>query len=556
MKYVVFSLLSVSLLFAGTHDVSIDEFGTELPGNRSGYTAPPGVLDPTTLEDINDPTSNFEYLSPVERAVSVFREDEDYSEWPDYDWADDVTVYAGRVGTGQDFDVDETNGNIFAIFDTDLTTGDSLLVYRSTDGGETWLFFCIGGTNNNGSISNPKIRVVRDGSGNSWLIMMGIWNETGDDILWTSKCRTDGTLFSFEQVATDVKFADLDADVGTGAYAYVTYVQDVTNSSIRAARNAIDGVGWIDDANIFAIPGVANPHPAIAAAASGHVSIALIYDSASDLPEIRLKRSTNYASSWLSTLAVDPPGSWDDLHDVDIAYDHDPAPYTGWITVTFEFTTSDNFGYYLSTNSGEAWSWESLFSSGYDENLGSIRARKVGWQGVTVSYNVDPGDSTMFSWAPANNPTSFTSPVRINDFNATSQWPATAGWNGNAYSGILYSAFTLNYNLMFDYWNNTGIDGAPEATAPGMIHNAPNPFNATTNISFNLTQNTPVTISIYNVAGHLVTTLADKQSFNEGSNSVQWNGQNESGTSVSPGVYFCRLSANGINQTHRMLMVR
>ena len=84
-----------------------------------------------------------------------------------------------------------------------------------------------------------------------------------------------------------------------------------------------------------------------------------------------------------------------------------------------------------------------------------------------------------------------------------------------------------------------------------MIQNVPNPFNATTNISFNLANSSPVTISIYNIAGQLVSTLADNQSFNEGSHSVQWDGQ-----SFSPGVYFCHLSADGISQTHRMLMVR
>jgi hypothetical protein len=557
MKYIVFSLLSVSLLFAGTYESSTDEFWGELSGNPeiAGYKAPPEPLDPTTLEDINDPSSNFEYLSPIERAIPR-EEEEGYSEWPDYDWANDVLVYPIRVGSGQDFDVDETNGDIYAIFDTDHATGDSLVVCRSTDGGANWSFFSLGGTNTDGSISNPKIRVARDGSGDSWVVMMGIWHETGDDILWSSRRKTNGTSFMFEQVVSDVKFADMDADVGTGAYVYVTYVEDETISSIRAVRNAIGGGGWVDDLNIWNNPRVTNPHPAIAAAAGGNVSVAFIYDPTTNVPDIRNKRSTNYGASWHSAEQVEPPGSWVDLHDVDIAYDHGPAPYTGWITVTFEFSTTDNFGYFLSTDSGLNWNWESVFTWADDENHGSIRAKKAGWQGVTVAYNVDPGDSTMFSWALASNPTNFTPAVRINDHRATGLWPATAGWNGHTYSAILYSAYMQNYNPMFDWWGNTGIDGAPEATAPGMIQNAPNPFSATTNISFSLTQSSPVTISIYNVAGQLVTTLADNQSFNEGSNSIQWDGRNESGTSVSPGVYFCRLSANGISRTHRMLMVR
>jgi len=160
----------------------------------------------------------------------------------------------------------------------------------------------------------------------------------------------------------------------------------------------------------------------------------------------------------------------------------------------------------------------------------------------------------MFSWASEATPESFSTPERINEFNATGYWPAAAGWNGS-YSGVLYTDWPGGYRLMFDWFANLGIEDA-NPMGPGQIRNAPNPFNATTNISFNLNQSSPVSISIYNIAGQLVNTLADNQSFNEGSNSIQWNGCGESGTRVSPGVYFCRLNANGISQTHRMLLVK
>ncbi|MCD4775987.1 MAG: T9SS type A sorting domain-containing protein [Candidatus Aegiribacteria sp.] len=550
MKYMILCLLSFSLLFAGTSE-DLEILSTENSGGID-YVAPPEPLDPATLSDINDPSSAFEYVSPIERATIWGYEGS--SVWPDYDWDNDIIVYPGRVGTGQDFDIDEITGDIYAIFDTNHFTGDSLVVYRSQDGGATWSFF-IYGSNVDGSISFPKIRVVKDGSGNSWVVMMGVWIESGDNVLWTRRVRTNGTSAVWEQAASDVYYADMDADVGNGAYAYITYVVDETIQSIRAVRNAIGGAGWVDDANIYGNPRVTNPRPAVAAGAGGNVSIALIYDPTSDVPEIRIKRSTDNASSWLASEEVMGSGSWDDLENVDIAYNHS-GTQVGWITVTFEFGSNDNFGYYHSANSGVSWAYGSLFSTGKDERLGSIRARKT-TGALTVAYNVDPGDSVMFCWAAAGDPTNFTIPLRINDFNATGNWGPCAGWNGSGYSAILYTNFTSNYRLMYDWYSNVGIDDSPEGSVePGMIRNTPNPFSASTNISFNLAQSSPVTISIYNIAGQLVRTLADNQSFNGGSNSVLWDGNSFSGTAVSPGVYFCRLNADGISQTHRMMMVR
>ena len=563
MKYTVLSLLTVSLLSAAVYEgtnedlgieINPDPFsvGTRLLDNPGGvnYIAPPEPLDPATLTDMNDPTSAYGYRSPVERAISY--EDEGSSEWPEYDWYDDVEIYHGKVGTGQDFDVDVLTSDIYAIFDTDHMTGDSLVVYRSQDNGVTWGFF-VYLLNTDGSISNPKIRVAIDASGITWVVMMGIWNEPGVDELWTKRCKPDGTSATFEQVCSDVNFADMDAGISYTSV-HITYVPDGTQN-VRAVRNLLDGNGWVSDCNILSPTGF-TPRPAIAVGADGNVSVASITDIYSATPQVRVNRSTNWGESWNTSVPVSN-STVSAMQNVDIAYTHNHSPQTGWITVTY-CLSNDNFGFYYSTDSGENWTYGSLFpGSGTDENLGNIRTEKNLNPDidVAIAYNVDPGDSTMFSLIGSTAPSTFTTPVRINDFNATGYWPATAGWNGNSFASVLYTDWINNYRLMYDWWCNLGIDDASVVT-PGMIQNAPNPFNATTNISFNLAQNSPVTISIYNIAGQLVTTLADNQSFNEGSNSVQWDGQNESGTRVSPGVYFCRLNANGISQTHRMLMVR
>ena len=58
-----------------------------------------------------------------------------------------------------------------------------------------------------------------------------------------------------------------------------------------------------------------------------------------------------------------------------------------------------------------------------------------------------------------------------------------------------------------------------------LFSNFPNPFNPSTNISYNLSSNGRVKVSIHDMLGRLVTTLIDK-SQNAGFNSITWNGTN------------------------------
>ncbi len=77
------------------------------------------------------------------------------------------------------------------------------------------------------------------------------------------------------------------------------------------------------------------------------------------------------------------------------------------------------------------------------------------------------------------------------------------------------------------------------------LQNYPNPFNPQTNISFNLTRSGKINLSIYNIKGQLVIKLIDNETFQKGSHSVTWKGDDESGKSLCSGVYFYELNVNG-----------
>lgn len=75
-------------------------------------------------------------------------------------------------------------------------------------------------------------------------------------------------------------------------------------------------------------------------------------------------------------------------------------------------------------------------------------------------------------------------------------------------------------------------------------NNYPNPFNPTTTISFSIPDESKVDLIVYNIKGQKVKTLVNNN-LDRGNHSVVWSGVDESGKSVSSGVYFYKLSVDG-----------
>ena len=85
--------------------------------------------------------------------------------------------------------------------------------------------------------------------------------------------------------------------------------------------------------------------------------------------------------------------------------------------------------------------------------------------------------------------------------------------------------------------------------------NFPNPFNPDTTIKYELAESADVTLLIYNVLGQVVRTLVLSDSQPPGRYQIRWNGMDDRGVSVSSGVYFYRISAEGKFHDVRKLML-
>ncbi|RKZ12885.1 hypothetical protein DRQ53_03160 [bacterium] len=84
---------------------------------------------------------------------------------------------------------------------------------------------------------------------------------------------------------------------------------------------------------------------------------------------------------------------------------------------------------------------------------------------------------------------------------------------------------------------------------------APNPFNPTANISFELMDQGPVRLDVFDVRGRSVITLVDEPRA-AGGYTAQWNGLDSGGTPSASGLYFFRLSQNGRAQIRKAVLIK
>ncbi|MFC1572140.1 FlgD immunoglobulin-like domain containing protein [Candidatus Eisenbacteria bacterium] len=87
-----------------------------------------------------------------------------------------------------------------------------------------------------------------------------------------------------------------------------------------------------------------------------------------------------------------------------------------------------------------------------------------------------------------------------------------------------------------------------------LFQNQPNPFSPETRIEFDLPQAGQAELSIYSVNGRLIRTLVNEERA-AGPHSVRWDGQDDAGQKVAGGVYFYNLTAAGIEESRRMILL-
>jgi hypothetical protein len=89
----------------------------------------------------------------------------------------------------------------------------------------------------------------------------------------------------------------------------------------------------------------------------------------------------------------------------------------------------------------------------------------------------------------------------------------------------------------------------------GLNQNYPNPFNASTSISFSMSRNGQASLSVFDLLGRRVKILHSGQ-LTAGQHSFIWDGKDESGSTVTSGIYFYKLSSAEGSTTRKMLLLK
>ena len=113
-----------------------------------------------------------------------------------------------------------------------------------------------------------------------------------------------------------------------------------------------------------------------------------------------------------------------------------------------------------------------------------------------------------------------------------------------------------------------GVDGAvdmltrveignllPVPDQYGLHQNAPNPFNPSTVIGYQLTEAGLVRLAIYNLPGQEVRVLVNERK-EAGSFTATWDGTDALGRRVASGVYLYRIQAGEFSASRRMLLLK
>ena len=138
----------------------------------------------------------------------------------------------------------------------------------------------------------------------------------------------------------------------------------------------------------------------------------------------------------------------------------------------------------------------------------------------------------------------------INGNGTTTESKSYSFEDDNVLAGkYLYRLKQIDFNGLFEYSNEIEV----VITAPdkySLNQNYPNPFNPSTIIEFQLPMESFVTLKVYNILGKEVASLVNEQK-PTGIHKVYFDA-----SGLTSGLYFYKISADGFEQTRKMLLLK
>lgn len=465
-------------------------------------------------------------------------------------WSTDSLVRSGKT-MGVDWDEDETNGYLYALLDSNGYDHDHAELYRSTDNGLTWSLWYKNALVNDSSVTNPRVRVVRDANDTSWVCVFGIWCESdGNDELWMRAFRTDDPNRHFEySVDNYVDYYDIESDKGDSAFIYVTYIK---YSNVLFARNNLSGA-WQDHIVLFSNP-CSDPSPQISTDSKGNVGVCFVDTSQSigGRDEIRLVRSKDKGWIWLPVQQVGANTGYHGISELDMAYSQDALTQVAWISNTWTVTGNRRVGYYYSIDTAATWNYGGILSGPPSpEQFGcNIRANRITGD-LALLYIADYWGkyNIAYTYAPDTNPIGFDDAIFINEdsLSQIAKPSAIVGWTGTN-PAIMYVDYGENH-VYFDWLANSGIDEHVDNVSLIELDNNIMTLKKVT-AKYSILKTGMVKMTLLNVTGQIVRTIL---------NSIQTTGKYEikiDCEGLCSGIYILYLQTDVGNDYRKITVIK
>ena len=116
----------------------------------------------------------------------------------------------------------------------------------------------------------------------------------------------------------------------------------------------------------------------------------------------------------------------------------------------------------------------------------------------------------------------------------------------------------IGYDYATVVYSEGGVTGIDEGVglACRVQQSMPNPFSATTALSFELPRPALLSVSVHDVSGRLVRTLLTDAGRGVGRHAVSWDGVDNDGQQAASGIYFFRIEAGAEAVTRKTVFLR
>ncbi len=470
-------------------------------------------------------------------------------------WAERYDGIGARIDNARDIAVD-ASGNVYVtgLSWNDTTDYDYATVKYGPGGDGEWVAFY----NGPGDCADYPSVITVDGAGNVYVAGFSCGLGSNPDYV-TIKYGPDG---GEEWVATYSGPRDLvdvvrDIAVDDAGYVYVTGQSEGTGTSSDFATIKYAPNGDEEWVTRYDGPG----HHADSGYAIGLDDAGNVYvtgeswspESEDDI--VTIMYDADGAEEWVAI--YDGPAGDDDMAQgisVDGSGDVRVAGMSHGSGVDFDYVT-------IAYDSEGTEEWASRYDGGCGDDLafalvtddaGNTYVTGRSWGGAstcydyaTVKYDVGGAEEWVARYDGKGGQLDEALDIALDSTGRV----CVTGRSGDGMTGYDYAT------IVYSEGGVTGIDEGV-GLARRVQQSMPNPFSATTVLSFELPRPALVSVSVHDVSGRLVRTLLTDVGRGVGRHAVSWDGFDNDGQQAASGIYFFRIQVGTEAVTRKTVFLR